>query len=171
MKYSNSVKSALAIAVLGFLALGLVSTPALAATSVTTTFQVTATVVASCSISGTTIAFGNYSGAVLTQSGTLTITCNAASTPYNIGLNQGTFGTAPYARQMGNGAARLNYGLYQNAGLTTNWGTTIGTDTQVGTSSATAMTPTTTTVYGQIPAGQVVTTGAYTDTITATITY
>ncbi len=172
MKFSNAIKSALPVAVLGFLALGLTSTPAVALTTNTATFTVSATVAASCSVSGTNLTFGSYTGAVTTANSTLTVTCNAASTPYNIGLNPGAHGTGPYARNMANGANLLSYGLFQNAAWTTNWGTTSGTDTEAGTSSATAMTATTVTVYGQIPANQVVAPlGAYTDTITASIIY
>jgi spore coat protein U-like protein len=45
----------------GALALGLPSSPAVAATA-TTTFQVTATVQATCLISAATLAFGTYTG-------------------------------------------------------------------------------------------------------------
>jgi spore coat protein U-like protein len=172
MKLTNAIKSALPIAVLGFLALGLTSTPAAATTTNTTTFTVSATVAASCSITGTNLVFGSYTGAVTTATSAITVTCNAASTPYNVGLNVGAHGTGSYARNMANGANLLSYGLFQNAAWTTNWGTTVGTDTEAGTSSATAMTASTVTVYGQIPANQVVAPlGAYTDTITASITY
>ncbi len=171
MKLSSTALSSLSAAVLGFLALGLASTSANAATSVTTTFQVTATVAASCNITAPTLAFGTYTGAQVTANTAITVTCNAASTPYNIGLNVGLNGTGQYARNMINGTNKLSYGLYQNTALSTNWGTTIGTDTEAGTSSATALTATTVTVYGVIPAAQVVPTGSYADTITATITY
>ena len=171
MKLTNAIKSALPVAVLGFLALGLVSTPAFATTTNTTTFTVSATVQASCSITGTNLGFGNYTGAVATATSTITVTCNAASTPYNIGLNPGINGTL-YARKMNNGANMLNYGLYQDAAWSVNWGTTVGTDTKTGTSSATAMTGTSVTIYGQIPANQVVAPlGVYNDTITASIIY
>jgi spore coat protein U-like protein len=172
MKYSKIFKTALATAVVGFLALSLASTPAFATTTVTSTFTVSATVSTSCSISGTTIAFGSYTGGVLNQTGTLTITCNTASVGYNIGLNPGlATGATVSTRKMQNGAALLNYGLYQDSGYGTNWGQTVGTDTKTGTSSATAMTQTTQTIYGQIPAGQVVTPGSYSDTITVSIIY
>ncbi|MGD0941594.1 MAG: spore coat U domain-containing protein [Terracidiphilus sp.] len=171
MKFSKIALSALSFAVLGFLALGLASTPASASTSVSTTFNVTATVAASCNITAPTLAFGTYTGGQVTANTAITVTCNAASTPYNIGLNVGLNGTGPYARYMINGTNKLSYGLYQNTALSTNWGTTIGTDTEAGTSSATALTATTVTVYGVIPAAQVVPTGSYADTIMATITY
>jgi spore coat protein U-like protein len=171
MNFTTSMKSVLAFGAIGCLALGLTSTSAYASTSVTTTFSVTATVSTSCNITAPTLAFGTYTGGQVTGNTNISVTCNAASTPYNIGLSAGANGSGSYTRNMINGTNKLNYGLYQNAGLTTNWGTTIGTDTAAGTSSATSMTATTVTVYGVIPAGQVVPTGSYSDTITATITY
>jgi spore coat protein U-like protein len=68
----------------------------------------------------------------------------------------------------GPGGALLGYSLYQNLGHSTNWGNTIGTDTETGTGNG-ALQPLT--VYGQLPAGQIVALGNYTDTITATVTY
>jgi spore coat protein U-like protein len=171
MKLSNMIKSAVPAAVLGVLTLGLAVPSAFASTTNTATFTVSATVAASCSVAGTNLGFGSYTGAVLTTTSTLTVTCNAASTPYNIGLNAGLNGTL-YARKMNNGTNMLNYGLYQDAAWSVNWGPTVGTDTKTGTSSATAMTGTSVTVYGQIPANQVVAPlGVYNDTITASIIY
>jgi spore coat protein U-like protein len=69
---------------------------------------------------------------------------------------------------MQNGAALLNYGLFQNNTWTTNWGNTLATNWESGTGSGIAQVLN---VYGQIPAAQFVTPGAYTDTITATVTY
>jgi spore coat protein U-like protein len=106
----------------------------------------------------------------LNNSTNLTVTCNTAVTPINVGLNTGLNGTytagTVYTRKMNSGAVMLNYGLYQNAGLTTNWGTTTGTDTLATAYTTTAVTVP---VYGTIPAGQVVATGSYADTITASI--
>ena len=68
----------------------------------------------------------------------------------------------------GPAGATLAYALYQDSAHTINWGNTVGTDTVSGTGNGSAQTLT---VYGEVPAGQSVTPGAYTDTITATITY
>ncbi len=69
-------------------ALTLLALPASAATT-TATFAVSATVQSTCSISASSLAFGAYTGAVITAPGSLTVTCSN-STPYNIGLNAGT---------------------------------------------------------------------------------
>ncbi|MFX5809037.1 spore coat protein U domain-containing protein, partial [Acinetobacter baumannii] len=49
-----------------------------------------------------------------------------------------------------------------------NWGSTIGTDTVTGTGSGLTQTLT---VYGQIAAAQTPLAGAYSDTVTVTLTY
>jgi len=59
--------------------------PVKAATA-TTTFQVTATVNATCLISATNLAFGAYTGTQTDATSTVTVTCTN-TTPYNIGLN------------------------------------------------------------------------------------
>jgi len=142
----------------------------LAATQ-TTTFNVTATVAAACTISATDLAFGTYSPAAALPtdaSSTVTTTCTLAA-PYNIGLNAGTgAGATVAARKMTSGANLLTYSLYQDAARLVVWGNTIGTDTValVGTGLAVP-----TTVFGRIPALQNVPVGGYADLITATVTF
>jgi spore coat protein U-like protein len=68
----------------------------------------------------------------------------------------------------GPSASLLHYHLYSDSGHTVNWGNTVGTDTVSMTGSGVAQTLT---VYGQVPAGQFVTPGSYSDTITVTLTY
>jgi spore coat protein U-like protein len=62
----------------------------------------------------------------------------------------------------------LNYSLHSDAARTVVWGNTAGTDTVAGTGNGLAQTLT---VYGNIPGGQLSAPGAYTDTVTATLTY
>jgi len=151
-------------------AMGTYVAPAMAATS-TSTFQVTATVAASCQISTTNLAFGAYTGAATTATSTISVTCTS-TTLYNVGLNAGTAtGATVTTRQMtgsANANALLNYALYRDSAHTLNWGNTVGTDTMSGSGSGAVQSLT---VYGQIPASQIVAPGSYTDTITATITY
>ena len=64
MKFSTPLKSILPAAILGFVALGLTPTSAVAqANPATTTFNVTATVLKDCIVSATALPFGNYTGA------------------------------------------------------------------------------------------------------------
>jgi spore coat protein U-like protein len=139
------------------------------ATTTTTTFAVTATVQSTCLVSATAMAFGTYTGVAATGTSTVSVTCTNTTT-YNVGLNAGlASGASVTTRQMtGPSSSLLNYALYKDSSRTVNWGVTIGTDTATGTGNGSAQPIT---VYGAIPANQYVTPGAFTDTITATITY
>jgi spore coat protein U-like protein len=150
------------------LAFGLSFKRAQAATA-TTTFTVTATVQATCTVSATNLAFGTYTAAVANATSTVSVTCTN-TTPYNVGLNAGTAtGATVTTRKMtGPSSATLNYGLFQDSGYTQNWGNTVGTDTVSGTGNGSAQNLT---VYGQVPAGQYVQPGSYSDTITVTVSY
>jgi spore coat protein U-like protein len=55
--------------------------------------QVSATVASSCSVTATTLAFGNYTLAQLDAISTITATCTNGTT-YTVGLNDGTFAGA-----------------------------------------------------------------------------
>ncbi len=169
MKLGTTIKAA-AIAV-GVLALGFAQS-ANAATA-TTTFAVTASVTANCTISASPLAFGAYTGAVVNNQTTLSVTCTN-TTPYSVGLSAGTSTGATVSTRKMTGAAStanlLNYSLFRDSGRTLNWGvTTTGTpDVQPGTGNGTAQSIT---VYGQVPAGQNVAPDNYSDTITATVNY
>jgi len=169
MKLASNLQTTLVSAILGCLAIGLSSTSAVAQTNpATTTFGVSATVLKDCIVSATALAFGNYTGAVNTNTSTVTVTCTK-STTYTVGLDAGlASGATVTTRQMQNGTNLLNYGLYSNGTWTTNWGNTSGTNWVSGTGSGAAQALT---VYGQIPAGQYVTPGTYADTIAVTVTY
>ncbi|WP_404712934.1 spore coat U domain-containing protein [Sphingomonas sp. MMS24-J13] len=146
----------------------LVAVPAVA-TTVTSSFNVTANVQATCSVSATNMAFGAYTGVQLVSTSSLSITCTN-TTGYAVGLDAGTAtGATVTSRKMtGPAAATLGYGLYRDGGHTSNWGQTAGTDTVAGTGSGTAQSLT---VYGLVPAGQTPPAGSYSDTITVTVSY
>jgi spore coat protein U-like protein len=168
MKVFTTIKSVLPAAAVAVLALAFGSTSASAATA-TATFGVSATVQATCLISASSMAFGTYTGTLSSTSTTVSVTCTNTTT-YNVGLSAGlATGATVTARKMtGPNSALLNYALYQDSAHTTNWGQTVNTDTVAGTGDGSAQSIT---VYGQVAAGQYVEPGAYSDTITATITY
>jgi spore coat protein U-like protein len=157
---------------LAAVSLALVSAASVASTT-TTTFNVTATVISSCSVSASDLAFGNYNpltALATTGTTTITVTCSLLA-PYNIGLAVGTNGSSVTARKMkitGGGSDLLNYSLFRDAAHLLNWGNTVGTDTLalVGTGL-----PVGSTVYGNIAAQQNVSVGSYADTITVTVTF
>jgi spore coat protein U-like protein len=152
---------------IGFLVSLALGPPAVAATA-NTTFAVTATVGATCSISAVPLAFGAYTQAIAQATSTITVNCTD-TTPYNVGLDAGlTIGATVLTRAMSTVGGSLPYTLFTDAARTINWGNTVGTDTQAGTGNGG---PQGLTVYGQVGAGQLVVPGTYTDTITATISY
>jgi spore coat protein U-like protein len=129
---------------------------------------ITATVASSCSVSATTLAFGNYVLAQLDGSSTITATCTNGTT-YTIGLDAGTFsGATTSTRKMtGPSASGLSYSLYSDATRATNWGNVTGSWVSgIGSGAAQVLS-----VFGRIPASQTALIGSYTDTITVTITF
>jgi spore coat protein U-like protein len=137
--------------------------------TVTNTMSVTAIVQATCLISASALNFGPYPGLLINTSSVLTVTCTN-TTVFNIGLNAGTAtGATVTTRKMtGPASATLNYKLFRDSARTQNWGNTVGTDTLISLGNGTALQYG---VFGQLPAGQYVTPGAYADTIIATVTY
>jgi spore coat protein U-like protein len=142
-----------------------------ASTTVTTTMAISATVLSSCGVTALPLAFGTYSptqSTNTTATTTVAVTCTNG-TPYNVGLNAGTgTGASVTTRKMTSGSNTLNYSLYSDTGYSTVWGSTIGTNTVTGTGTGLAQTIN---VYGSITALQSVPAGAYTDTITVSLTY
>lgn len=138
-------------------------------TVTTNNFNVTGTVQPYCAITATDLQFGTYTGSLINSTSTITAGCSNG-TSYNVGLNAGTAtGATVTNRSMtGPGGALLNYKMFRDSSRTLNWGNTIGTDTVVQTSTGN---PQSLTVYGQLPGGQSLPFGSYTDTIIATMTF
>lgn len=136
--------------------------------SANATLTVGTTVTASCTITGNTLTFPNYSGSAVTGSATLGFTCTNG-TSYTIGLGAGqASGATVTTRKMQSGANLLNYSLLQTSGGA-NWGNTPGTDTPAAaTATGNAQTVT---VFGSIPSGQTPPLGTYSDTVVATINF
>ncbi|NVJ71172.1 MAG: spore coat protein U domain-containing protein [Alphaproteobacteria bacterium] len=144
------------------------SAPAAAQTD---TFQVTATVNASCSVTATDLAFGVYdpfSATDIDGTVTLQVLCTN-TTDYDIGLDEGVGQGATVAvRVMESGANDLTYSIYQNTQRTTVWGDTVGVDTVSDTGTGTTQTFT---AYARLFALQNAAPGAYSDTVTVTVTF
>ena len=157
---------------LALLALLAISCGIARAATVTTTFNVAATVVSACTVSATDMAFGSYdttSPTPTTATSTVSVRC-ALLTPYHVRLDKGAYGADVQNRKMkGPGASDyLNYSLYRDGARTQNWGETDGVDTVDAVGTGTTVDHA---VYGRIPAEQNVNTGAYTDVITVTVSY
>jgi len=150
-------------------ALGL-SAPAEAQNATATaSMQITATVLKLCAVTASNLAFGDYTPTAAKEGqADLQVTCTT-STPYNVALGLGSATSATTRQMVGPVAgSTLSYILYRNSARTDVWGETVGTDTAAGTGTGAAQTLT---VYGRIPANQRPQPGAYTDTVTVTLTY
>jgi spore coat protein U-like protein len=174
----RSLRSAALGLALGGALLG--AAPAMAG-STSGTFSVTANVVAACKVNSSTgIAFGNYdpananATAALPGTGSMNITCTK-STVATVALDQGANAntgstcTAP-DRRMKAGTNFLSYGIYTDTGRQSAWGCTSGTNTSSFTST-TAASGVALTTYGSVPGGQDLPAGAYTDTVTFTVSF
>ncbi len=69
---------------------------------------------------------------------------------------------------MTNGTNTLQYNLYTTSGHTNVWGDGTGSTRTVGGNGTSSSTQT---IYGNIPAGQDVSAGTYSDSITLTISF
>ena len=148
------------------------------AATATANLGVTATIVASCTVTASqAVAFGAYapSGAnsttPLDATGRVTSVCTTGTTGY-ITLGQGSFANAASTdaapmRQMSFGGSRLAYQLYLDAGRAAVWANTTNTGASIVGNGMTKDTS----VYGQIAAGQSAMAGNYTDMVVVTITY
>ena len=139
--------------------------------SKTTTFNVSLTVIADCTIGANALDFGDAQGVLTTAlsvNTTLNVTCTN-TTPYNLGLSAGTgtgsSGTTRYMSGTGGNTGTVQFYLYQTAGATI-WGNTQGTDTKSGTGTGALQTIT---VYGQVPVQNTPAPDTYKSTITATV--
>jgi spore coat protein U-like protein len=166
--YRNAIAPMIATGIL--IALG---GSAQAASTRTTTFNVSATVADNCLVSASDLAFGNFTAAGdVTNSSSVKVRCTSG-TLYTVKLSagSGTFGT----RKMMNGSSFLAYNLYKDAGYTSIWGDGTGSTatnggTGTGLSSAKEVTYT---VFGKLPVSgnEDAPVGNYADTITVSVDY
>ncbi len=144
----------------------------------TTTFAVTATVVNSCVInSASALGFGNYDvnlGSAVNGTSTINVNCTKGDA-YTIALDYGAHGgTAANRIMQDTGTDTLNYNLYTDSAHTLVWNSSCGAGNNCdgGTGAGPGVgNQQTYTVYGQIPAGQNVPAGNYSDSITVTVTF
>ena len=128
---------------------------------------------ASCTISVTSVAFGNYNVFATTpadSTGTITYRCSSSPFLIWITLSDGSSSTFN-PRTLRRGSETLTYNLYRDATRATIWGDGTG-----GTSAYTRFFPpsnqnVSVPIYGRIPAQQDVSAGNYTDTVSAVINF
>jgi spore coat protein U-like protein len=131
------------------------------AASATTTFNITATVVDSCAVTASDLAFGTYDPTSVTDksgASTINVTCSLG-TLYTISLDNGTHASGS-TRRMAAGASRLTYQAYKDAGGTQIFGSVLNS---LGVSGVGTGVPIPALVYGVIPKSQNVGAGSYSD--------
>jgi spore coat protein U-like protein len=170
MKCSNLVMSSFSAAALGFLALGLASTPAFASTA-NSSLSITATIATTCTVSTGAVGFGSYTGAINDATGSVSVSCTTSGQSVTFSLSSGS-GTVAQ-RQMTSGTyTPLNYNLYTTPAHSIVFGD--GTGSSITQTASTTGTGTASfTVYGEIPSQAVNAPNgtSFADTVTATITY
>jgi spore coat protein U-like protein len=158
-----------------------VSVSIAAAGTVSTNFNVTAKVVNNCTVSSSSISFGNYdptNPTGLSAQGTITAKCTKGDA-ISVALNQGANpapGSTPVApaRRMTNGASNyLPYHIYLAAPPNKQeWGTGAAGRSEPSAQIAAGVgVPLIFTTYGSLPAGTNVPAGEYTDIVVAIVTF
>ncbi len=149
--------------------LAILSGPAFAG-SADTTFNVTASVAGSCTISATNVDLGAYDPASGSNAtGTITYQCTPGLSP-SISLDGGLNSSGnPNGREMAGSPGFLTYNIYQDDSDTTLWGDGTEGSTEAATADGNSDTAT---AYVNAPSGQTsAPAGNYTDTVTATINW
>lgn len=161
-------------------ALALAAPDAQAQSSASSNIAVTASVARTCSIQTVDMNFGSYDPVTthatdpLDVNGSVTITCTkGTSTRIDLGPGGNAGQGSGTTRAMAGGDIPdfLNYDLYKDTNHTIVWasGTGPGGNTGFNPPNAPDRTARTYPIYGRIPAGQDRSTGAYSDTVQATV--
>jgi spore coat protein U-like protein len=149
----KKILKALAAMSFGLLAVGAVQ----AQTTATTTFQVTATVDAACSVTAQDLVFGSYLATANKDStSTISVTCTSG-TGYAVDV-----GATPTVRIMTGPGGDLTYGMFSDSTHTSAFSITGASGNGLAQSH---------TVYGRIPSGQYLAAGDYAGTVNVTVTY
>lgn len=160
------------------------SSAALSASSAINTFDVTATVAATCTIEATSVAFGIYDPVIANATAPLTngggvvaVTCTKGAVPV-ISLGTGKYPTGTVRHMMGDKSGdSLTYELYQPPSTTANVactfsGATVWNDSNPLTASAAPTKDTRSySICGSIAGGQDVAVDEYSDTVTASVSF
>lgn len=146
-----------------------ISTTASAASS-TAALNLTVAIQPACTVSATSMNFGNYPGNSVNTDGAVTVNC-VAGTPYTIGLDRGSYRTS--TRNLGDDIrpGRIAYGLYVDVARLNEWGDGV-TNPGVQRSFAGNGQPQTVPVYGKLlPGATLPEAGVYTDFVTVIVNY
>jgi len=134
---------------------------------------------ASCSVSGTAMAFGSYAAGAswhADSQGAVTITCTGVMgevVVFSISLSAGGGSRGLNPRGLRSGANEVQYNVFTDAARTRVWGDgNGGSFTQSGSVSITAgIGQQNIPVYGRVFGGQSVVPGSYTDSLVITLSF
>ncbi|MES2973009.1 MAG: spore coat U domain-containing protein [Pseudomonadota bacterium] len=163
-----------------FVAAGIAAACLSVSAQTTGDINVSASVIATCSISTNPLAFGAYnslSGTALRVDTSLAITCSQGSNA-SIALGAGN-NLLVAQRRMTDGTAFLNYSIFQPASAaagaacayTTSWGNGTVAGNALVTAAAPNLSARTYNVCGEIPPGQSAPVATYNDVVVATVTF
>ena len=136
--------------------------------------QVSATVAPLCTIVVDELSFGEYdpfvanADAALDASAVVSVTCTKGLASA-VRLDAGAHGGAGNVRHLASGGQRLAYWIFKDQARTAAWRT--GQDGMSLPDVSTGQCPQSVALFGRIPPGQVVPSGAYTDTVMATLDF
>ena len=146
------------------------------AKSDTRTFQVRAKVDPECTVSTVPLNFGNYdpvtanAAAPLNGTGTVNVYCTPG-TFVNVWLDRGLHSSGTQRNLLGPAATLLPYEIYRDPARTLVWGATNPTSDSGTSTSILIPINNGFIAYGQIPAGQDVPVGSYSDQALVTVNY
>ncbi len=126
-----------------------------------------------CTISATSVNFGSYNvfnGTDTDSTGTVTYRCNGSAHNITIGLTQGASASFNQ-RHMQKGSESLTYNLFVDASRTNIWGDGTSGTSVYSIGNPPNNTNVNLTVYGRVTAGQDVSAGSFSDTVTAVINF
>jgi len=131
---------------------------------------------AACNVATTNISFGTYdvfSNPPKDSTGTVSVTCDEAPPPIvtiRIGPSFNAGGFKPRQMRHTTRPDRLNYNLFIDSSMSVIWGDGTG-GTSAVSNKVTKNKTWVSTLYGRIPAGQDVSAGTYSETVSVTITW
>ena len=138
-------------------------------TIASSSFTVSGSVAAICSVSAGTLGFGAYSGATLDAAAAVSVNCSNGA-PYRIAMGGGSSQSGSARRMAGPSGNHLTYALYADSARAVPWGDDspeLGARrASTGSGAGQSLY-----VYGRIPAGQSPAPGSYSDSVTVTIEY
>ncbi|MFH0900571.1 MAG: spore coat U domain-containing protein [Pseudomonadota bacterium] len=120
-----------------------------------------------------TVSFGTYdvfSTTAIEAAGSVTYRCSP-NTSVAITLNTGLNATTFFPRYLANGIDKLSYNLYLDTILTKVWGDGTGGSVLYSNPAQPKWRTITVPVFGRLPAGQDVSAGPYSDTVTITMNF